>query len=189
MSSTSSPREEFRIIRDILDGNRDQFRVLVDRYSPMVFHLVRGFEQNEQDVKDLAQEIFVKAYERLSSFGGTAKFSSWLYSIAMNHCRDYAKNVRRKNKRFSEMENYEVEAGMEPQEAADQKLLREESQQRLKDAIEQLQPDYAEPLLLKYQDGLTYEAMSRRLGVTVSALKVRVHRARKEVKELMEKQS
>lgn len=183
--SAQDVKEEYRLIRKILAGSSEDYRVLVNRYSPMVFHIVRRFETNEADVKDLAQEIFVKTYDQLSQFNGKARFSSWLYTLAMNHCRDYAKNIRRQNKNFSELEEKQLEDELQEDRQADQPILESEQKKALQKALGRLQPEYAEPLLLKYQNGLTYESISEQTGVTVSALKVRVHRARKELRRML----
>ncbi|MGD8428667.1 MAG: sigma-70 family RNA polymerase sigma factor, partial [Balneolaceae bacterium] len=102
-------KEELQLIQNILNGKREQYRVLVDRYAPLVFSVTNRFVDNGEDAEELAQEIFVKTYERLSSFKGDSKFSSWLYRIATNHCRDFAKNIRRHNTRFSEMEDNQLQ--------------------------------------------------------------------------------
>ncbi|MDR8390302.1 RNA polymerase sigma factor [Aliifodinibius sp. S!AR15-10] len=181
-----SRKEEFQLIKNILDGQQGLYRRLIDQYSPMVFHIVRRFVNDEDEVEELAQQIFVKCYERLDSFDMKSKFSSWLYMIAKNHCRDYAKNVRRKNKRFSEMEQHNLEAMMTTNETPDQSLEQEEWNNLLDEALDSLSPEYAQAFLYKYRDEMTYQAMAKRMNVSVSALKVRVHRARKELKEYFE---
>ncbi len=183
--SNNEQTTDKELIDQILNGDRQSYRTLVDRHSAMVFHLARRFSNNEETVKDLVQEVFVKAYERMDSFRGNASFSSWLYRLSMNHFRDYAKDIRRKNQRFSEMEDYELNAQLGHQETPDAGLEQEEEANRLFDALEQLPEEYSEPLLLKYRDGMSYKVISNRLGVSVSALKVRVHRARKEIKEIL----
>jgi RNA polymerase sigma-70 factor, ECF subfamily len=180
--------DEYELIDNILDGESDRFRILIDRYSPMVFHIVRSFEKDDEEVGELAQQIFVKAFEKLGSFNQKSKFSSWLYSLAMNHCRDYAKNIRRNNSRFSEMDEDFLESRMQDTSNPYQELTEKQRNMSLADSIEKMNSEYSEPLLLKYRDGLSYKAMSKRLGVSVSALKVRVHRARIELKSIMENQ-
>lgn len=178
--------EEIQIINKVLEGNRNLYRKLVDRYAPIVFHVVRGFVKDEEEVQELAQQIFVKTYEKLESFNYESKFSSWLYMIAKNHCRDYAKNIRRNNKRFSEMESFELESKMAQKNTAEDEIEVKEQSAMLNKALGKINPEYAEAFLMKYRDDMTYKAMASRLDVTVSALKVRVHRARKELKEIME---
>lgn len=185
---TTDQKTEQKLIRQILEGQQDCYEILVKRYSPMIFHVVRGFEKDEEEVRELAQQIFVKAYEKLESFRMDSKFSSWIYRLALNHCRDYAKNIRRQDKRVSEMESGVVERSMSDEFTPHLKLEMKEWKQRLKHALGKLAADYSEPFLLKYRDGMSYEAMSEQMGVSVSALKVRVHRARKELKEIIEKQ-
>jgi len=183
---TEKTTDEIQLINRVLDGQKDHFRKLVDRYAPVVFHVVRGFVKDEDEVQELAQQIFVKTYERLESFNHQSKFSSWLYMIAKNHCRDYAKNIRRNNKRFSEMESFELESRMMQENSMEKELEIKEQNARLSLALKQLNPDYAEAFLMKYRDDMTYKAMASRLDESVSALKVRVHRARKELKEIMD---
>lgn len=180
---------EQELIEDIKNGDRNKYGVLVDRYSPMVFHIVRRFENDEEEVEELAQQIFVKVYTRLDSFNRQSKFSSWLYMVAKNHCRDYAKNIRRQNKRFSEMETVELEEEMPKSELPDSQIEADEWSRLLETALDRINGDNAKAFLMKYRDNMTYKAMSKRLDVSVSALKVRVHRARKELKEYIEQKS
>jgi RNA polymerase sigma-70 factor (ECF subfamily) len=182
------PDDEYGLIEQILKGQSDRFRILVDRYSPMVFHIVRGFEKDDDEVRELAQQIFVKAFEKLESFNRASKFSSWLYSLSMNHCRDYAKNVRRQDSRFSEMDYDQLQARMSDSSDPHRDLEKKQAALIMAESIEKLKTEYSEPLLMKYRDGLSYNAMSKRLGVSVSALKVRVHRARTELKSIIENQ-
>lgn len=177
---------ETELIDQILSGNSQHYRKLVDRYSPMVFHVVRSFEKDEDEVEELAQQIFVKAYEKLSDFNKKSKFSTWLYSLAMNLCRDYAKNIRRGNKRLSEMEPDYMDSQMSDERTPYLRLEVKEWKQLLNKAMQKLSKDYSDPFLFKYRDGMSYEAISQQTGVSVSALKVRVHRARKELRTLLQ---
>ena len=184
-----SKEEEFEWIDRILDGRDELYKKLTDRYAPMVFHIVRQFVDDEEEVKELAQQIFVKCYERLESFKRRSRFSSWLYMIAKNHCRDYAKNIRRQNSRFSEMEEHEVNRQLTDTDSPDHLLEQQEWNNLLYEALDAISQDYANAFLLKYRDDMTYQAMSKRMDVSVSALKVRVHRAKKELKAYMENQT
>lgn len=177
---------EFQLIEGILNGRSEDYRMLVDRYAPMVFHLVRRFVSDEDEVEELAQQVFVKAYEQLERFHGDSKFSSWLYMIAKNHCRDYVTDIRRKNQRFSEMDDHALKAQLVDEGNPELALERDESMLVLEEALEYIGRDYAEAFLLKYRDEMTYKAMSLRLDTSVKALKVRVHRARKALKEYFE---
>lgn len=181
--------EEFQIIKDILDGDRNRYRLLVDQYAPMVFSIVRRFTKRKEDTEELAQQIFVKAYERLESFGKKSKFSSWLYTLARNHCLDYAKNIRRTNKEFSEMDQQELAIRMKDDTPADSEMQSDELEAILDEALSVITPLYAEAFLMKYRDNMTYKAMAERLDAKEGALKVRVHRARKELRTYIEEKT
>ena len=187
MSKNTHKESEFDQIREIAGGNSSVYRVLVERYSVMVFHVVRRFVKDEDEVNELAQQIFVKAYEKLHQFDMKSAFSTWLYRLAMNHCHDYAKDIRRSNKQFSELEPDFVENKLSDELTPYLRLEMKEWKNLLDAAIEKLSSDYAEPFLWKYRDGLSYKVMSEQTGISVSALKVRVHRARKELKEQLDK--
>lgn len=169
------------------DGNRNAFRTLIERYDGMVFDLTHQYGETPEDAEDLAQDAFLAAYRRLDDLRDPSQFASWLYGIALNRCRDYAKNVRRDTYAFSRTEDQdEATVTADRQPAQDELLVADERAERLWTALEELSPTYATPFLLKYRDGLTYKAMSKRLDVSVSALKVRVHRARKKLRNFLD---
>jgi len=175
-------------VHRVQEGSRDAFRVLIERYEGMVFDITHQYADTREDAEDLAQDVFMKAYQRIDDLRNPDRFSSWLYGIALNRCRDYAKNVRRNTYAFSrtEQEDADVTAGDAPRQ--DLQMMQEERGAELWAALEELKPSYSTPFLLKYRDGLTYKAMSDRLDVSVSALKVRVHRARKKLRRLLDTQ-
>lgn len=178
------------VVRRVRDGERDAYRLLVDRYAPMVFGLVRRHCDEPAEVEDLAQEIFIRAYEGLPDFRGDASFSSWLYRIALNRCRDHAKSAR--VERESSIEAMEEASGRRPRSLSadvptpEDDLERSERARRIRRALDELGPDYAVPFLLKYEQGLSYQEMAEMMDATAGALKVRVHRARTRLRSLLE---
>ncbi len=177
------------LVRRVRDGDRDVYRVLVDRYAPMVFGLVRRYCDDPAEAEDLAQEVFIRAYEGLEGFRGDASFSSWLYRIAVNRCRDWAKSPMRGNESIEAMEE---STGRLPESLSadvstpEDDLESAERARRLRWALGELAPDYAVPFLLKYEQELSYKEMARMLDATAGALKVRVHRARTQLRGLLE---
>ena len=175
------------VVRRVLAGERDEYRTLVERYAPLVFGVVQRYTSNAADVEDLAQEIFVRAYEGLDGFRADASFSTWLYRIAVNRCRDEVR-ARRPTASLEAMDgegDTALEALSDPEPGPAERLERRESERRLRRAIERLSPEYSVPLLLRYERDLSYREMARMLDVTAGALKVRVHRARKELRKLL----
>lgn len=183
-------------VRRVLDGDRDAYRVLVDRYAPMVFSVVRRHAREPAEAEDLAQEIFVRAYEGLGEFRGEASFSSWLYRIALNRCRDHVKSAWHGRESLdalavgphAEGEAAGALAGGSDGEVGtpEAELERSERAALLRWALDQLAPDHAVAFLLKYEQELSYRDMAGMLDATVGALKVRVHRARNALREMLE---
>ncbi|SHE46956.1 RNA polymerase, sigma subunit, ECF family [Fodinibius roseus] len=185
----NNSEEEFQIVEAVLNGQKDRYRELVDRHAPLVFNIVNQFVSRREEAEELAQEIFVKTYERLSSFNKQSKFSSWLYRIAYNHCRDYAKNIRRKNESFDEVREQDLKNNMGGYSMPDAELEKAEWIALLKKGLKEINTDYAEAFLMKYEAGMTYQAMAQRLEASKGALKVRVYRAKKELKAFIEQNS
>ena len=173
-------------VRRVRGGDASAFRALIDRYEGMVYELTHQWATDEEDAADLAQDVFLRAFDRIDDLRNPDRFASWLYGIALNQCRDYAKNIRRQTFPFSRTDAAERDATPSSLERQDAQMEREERGAALWAALETLTPTYSVPFLMKYRDGMTYKAMSKRLDVSVSALKVRVHRARKKLRDALE---
>lgn len=178
--------DDQKVIDDIRNGRKEQFRLIMDRYAPVVFHVVRGFEKDEIHVKEIAHDIFLKVYERLNSFKGDSAFSSWIYMVALNYCRDHSKKEQRRRKYSGDYDDELVNNSSSEEENPESHLINHEMTDLLNAGIEKLKPDHKLPLEMKYREGLSYEAISEILNVSVSALKVRIHRARNELKNILE---
>lgn len=166
------------------EGDPHAYRVLVERYQGMVFDLTTQYSHTTADAEDLAQDVFLRAYQKLDRLRNPDQFASWLYGIALNRCRDYAKDVRRDTHPFSATEQT-AQNLLDSDSSQHEALEADDRSKRLWAALDELSETYAVPFLLKYRDGLSYKAMSKRMDVSVSALKVRVHRARKKLQTLM----
>lgn len=177
------------VVGRVLGGDRDAYAMLVDRYTAMVFGVAGRYARDEAETEDLAQDIFIRAYRGLSGFRSDASFSSWLYRIAVNRCRDHAKSAR--SSREERMAHPALEAaaslrdpsgaGRTPEAEFERRALGA----RLRAALEELDPAHAVPFLMRYEERLSYREMAGRLGATEGSLKVRVHRARKTLRDLL----
>lgn len=151
------------------------FEILYDRYASLVYNKCYGFARDEDEAKDLTQDVFLKLFVKLASFKGKSKFSTWLYAFTYNHCVNYvtrntAKKFEKQSVDYQDIENISEEE--EDKSFLDMKV------DKLKVALELISPEEKMILLLKYQDYLTIREIESVLGIGESAVKMRIKRAK-----------
>jgi RNA polymerase sigma-70 factor (ECF subfamily) len=179
--SVDKVEEEYAVIRKCLAGDPDQYAVLVDTYKDMAYNIAFRMLGDADAAKDMAQESFIAAYNALGDFKFNAKFSSWLYRIVMNKCRDYYR-AGRETIPVDEICEFVEGSDRSPEQAASCRQAGDAVQH----ALNRLPPDYREVIILKHIEGLDYQEIADSLGVSVSALKVRAHRGREMLRKLLE---
>lgn len=169
------------VVAAVLDGESDDFRVLVDRYEdPLYRHLCR-MAGNESLAAELLQKTFIRSYRRLEQCREPERVGGWMFRIASNLCKDYMKRRARDDVALEDAPPVRAE-GDNPEAAAE----RGEIRVQLEEALQALTAEKREAFLLKHLEEYTYSEISERLGVSESAAKMRVHRAREELQELLE---
>lgn len=157
------------------------FGVLYDRYSKMVYNKCYGFAKSQKEAEDLTQDVFLMLFVKLGSFKGNSKFSTWLHSFTYNFCVNYVN--RDKGRKISDKSNdiadteYKLSA-----EVTDESLLHLQVE-KLKKALELIEPEDKTLLLLKYQDGVSIKELETLLEIGTSAVKMRLKRAKARVIE------
>ena len=183
MSTGSSDSE---IISLGLGGDRNAYASLVERYKSYVFTLTLRFTKNREDAEEVSQDIFVKAYRSLADFKGTAKFSTWLYTIVNTTCITFLRKKRLDIRSLDDEKTFEVADSQDSGFRANQ-VEQKSRLNMVNQAIAMLNPDDAEIITLFYKSEQSLEEISQILGVEVNTAKVRLHRARARLKEKMEK--
>lgn len=155
------------------------FDTLVRRHRARVVANCRFLTNQPEQAEDLAQEVFVKAYFGLRRFRGGSSFRTWVQRIKVNQCLDYLKAQR--GRVFVKIDAPDVagapELSVPP--TAERDLMRAEAYERLAGAIDALPDTLRIPLTLRDLDGLPYEEIARTLGLGLSAVKMRILRARR----------
>lgn len=163
------------LVEEVLAGNKDVFRVLVERYKNVVFNLAYRMTGSPEDALDISQETFIRAYQSLSRFRVGEKFFTWLYTIclnvAKNHLRQKSRRLRLQGAVYDETQGRDI-CGPGPEEC----LLDKEEAGRLQGLLLEVPEHYRMAVVLRYNDGLSYEEISQMLGITVSGAKMRVKR-------------
>lgn len=151
-------------------GNRDAYRILVERYSRGVFRLGYRMTGNEQDAEDVVQEAFLRAYRQLNRYESRSSFSTWLYRIAANYSLDLIR-ARRSTEAVEDVTLSEPSAGPE-------RLLESvQVQETLDAALKSLTQQERTAFVLRHYEGLSIEAISGTLGINNNAAKHSVFRA------------
>ena len=176
-------RDESRMIASILAGDGHLFHELIRPYERRVYAMALSFLRNEADAEDATQETFLKAFRNLASFRGDAKFGTWLVSIALNEARS---RIRRRDaiKVESLDESVDEEGHTSPallrdwKEIPSEALERKEIRQLLHKAVTALPLIYREVFQLRDIEQMSVNEAAAALGITISSVKVRLHRAR-----------
>jgi RNA polymerase sigma-70 factor (ECF subfamily) len=181
MISEPGAANEHEIIQQCLMGNRDRFALLVDRYKDMACNIAFRLVGDRDAAGDMAQESFIAAYSALADFRQGSKFSSWLYRIVVNKCKDHLR-ARRETVPVDEL--CDVIAGRE--QTPEQALSSRQTCDAVQLALNALPLEYREVIVLKHIEELEYQEISAILGSSVNALKVRAHRGREMLKQLLQ---
>lgn len=168
--------DETIVERLIQTKNNNLFEILYNRHAPKVYGNCLFFIKNTVIAADLTHDIFLKAFLSLSTFQKKGKFSSWLYSIAYNYCIDYAKKNEKERK---ELNQYYTESS----EPGDDELFEIKTKQ-LYEIFDELPVADKIILLMKYQDDYSIEEVAKHFSIGLSAVKMRLARAKSKVLEL-----
>ena len=170
--SGSSADAEDRLAVRCRDGDATAFDELVTRYQLRLFRFALRMLQDRSEAEDAVQETFVRAYRALPGYRPDGFFSSWIYRIALNECR---RRMRSRRPTFPlEMVESTPSRSPDPQAHA----LTGERNRLLRKAIADLPEHYRMVMMLFYFEDMSVEQISRTVGASVSAVKVRLHRGR-----------
>jgi RNA polymerase sigma-70 factor (ECF subfamily) len=163
-----------------LQGDGEAFTWIVDTYQRPVFNLCYRMLGNPQDAEDAAQETFLRAYKNLRRYDPARPFSTWLLSIAAHYCID---QTRRQRHPVVSVEELPVPDLPDNQPGLESGLSRKEEQERIRAVLEILDPVDRAAVVMYYWYDFSYDEICQALSLTLSAVKSRLHRARKSMAE------
>ena len=178
-------KEESHIIKEILNGKTEQYEYFLDRYGQQVFVLVDRIVSCQEDAEELTQDVFLKAFQQLSSFKAESSFSTWIYRIATNIAISAVRKKRNDVLRlddsvFANLSDTQVDAELEDES--------EEQMERLQQAMNQLEADERALITLYYLEEKPLAEVAFILGMTEGNAKVKLHRIRKKLYVLIKNQ-
>jgi RNA polymerase sigma-70 factor (ECF subfamily) len=174
-------RTDAQVVRDVLSGDGDAYRLLVRRYGGVLYNHAIRMVGSQDEAADLVQKALVTGYRKLASCREPDRVGAWLFRILSNLAKDFVRSPRRRDVSLDRLPDI-PEQGSSPLDTAH----RGEVRARLQTALGRLTPEQREAFVLKHVEGRSYEEMAAVLDVPRASLKMRVHRAREALKELLE---
>lgn len=175
--------DEQRLVMRLRQRDEAAFTQMVRQYQGRVFGLVYRMLNDRAEAEDLAQEVFVTVFKAIDSFRGDSSFSTWLYRIATNHCRNRIKYLGRRHHNrqvdIQDARETEFDGRMhEPVPAPDRQLEGEQLAHIIEHAMQEIDADHREVLVLRDVEQLSYEEIAAILDVAEGTVKSRLFRAR-----------
>lgn len=175
------------LIAAVLNGDTASFEPLVQKYSPRVFATARRYARRESEVEDIVQEVWLKSFQKLSSFRGDAPFEHWLMRLTVRTCYDFLRSHQRNRETaFSEMSDTEDDwlerFVTHPEEAAEHASAARQLVERI---LSQLSPPARLVITLLEIEDRSIKEIAELTGWSVPLVKVRAFRARAEMKKCL----
>jgi RNA polymerase sigma-70 factor (ECF subfamily) len=169
------------IILRILEGEREVYALLVEEYKTPIFNLAYRVTGSYEDAGDLTQDTFIRAYTNLRKFDADRPFFTWLYTIALNVIRNHLRKKALFGRAGSESEFERLNGAGNPETG----LLKDERSKRLAACLKNLPIDQREAIILRYYQGISFNEIAEILGLSQSAVKMRVSRGLVKLKRVM----
>ena len=173
-------RTDGDLVSEALDGSDEAYAELVRRYQDLLYRHAERMAGSPDEAEDIVQLAFIKAYRNLATCQNPDHVGAWMYRITANACKDHLKSRRSDGVAIDDVPGLAGEDG-DPERALEQLDLRS----RIDSALRRLPVDQREAFVMKHVEGMSYQEMGELLGVSVPALKMRVHRAREDLQELL----
>ena len=169
------------IVNGIKSGDQKAFRFLVDKYQKMVLNTCFQFVKDEDDAKDLTQDVFIEVFDSIHKFRGDSKLTTWLYRIAVNKSLNFVQRNKRK-RLFGNLESFFSSGKFNDESSdtynADKPLDDTERSKHLYQAIESLSQNQRIAFSLHNLDGISYAQIADVMNVSVSSVESLIHRAK-----------
>ena len=182
-----------QLVDQVMAGNKNAFNLLVMRYQHRVAALIARFVQDPQEVEDVAQEAFIKAYRALPLFRGDSAFYTWLYRIAVNTAKNYlvarSRRPPAQDLEIDEVEPTETGSVLREIESPEGSLSTSELKAAIESALDSLPEELKTAFILREFSGLSYEDIAEVMDCPVGTVRSRIFRAReaidRKIRELM----
>ena len=166
---------------------QNAFEELVKRYQQKVFYLCKRYLSTESEAEDATQEVFMKVFHALPKFDHRSTFTTWLFSVAINHCKTLLSKRQLHNQRFEYGNDREQDGFSDESYIHEQDLTDEDEKKCIQEAISKLKSDERDMITLRFSSELGLEDIAKVLDKKLSATKMSFYRALEKFKVLYEK--
>jgi RNA polymerase sigma-70 factor, ECF subfamily len=167
-------------------GDAQAFDEVYARFGEMVFNLAFRLSGNYEEAADLTQEVFLRVYRHLASFGGRSSLKTWIFRIALNHCRDRLSRWRPLTQPIGENTDEGELAYPDPSRGPEEMAVAAAEQRRVAHGLARLPGAFREAVILRDLEGLSYEEIAEVLGVRIGTVRSRIARGREQLRALLE---
>lgn len=178
------------LVKKVKNGDIDAFEQIIALYESKVFSLIYHMIKNENEIEDLAQEVFIRVYTNIKKFNGNSSLYTWIYKITTNLCIDYIK--RKKEVIYLDeklkLEDNEVEMQIPSDEKRQDELYEDkELKEKLEKCIDKLPEKQKAIIILRDIKGFSYEEIAYITGIKLGTVKSQINRARQKLKNMLER--
>lgn len=188
---TASVTDKQLVVR-VQKGDKNAFDLLVIKYQQKIMSLISRYVRDADEVQDVAQEAFIKAYRALPGFRGDSAFYTWLYRIAINTAKNHLVSRSRRppgsDVDVDDAQYLEVGDALRDRETPESALFGEELKTRVNEALDALPDDLRTAVTLREFDGLSYEEISEVMECPVGTVRSRIFRAREAIDKIVQQQ-
>lgn len=168
-------------------GDAHAFNEVYDRFGEMVYNLALRLSGHREEAADLTQEIFLRVYRHLGSFGGRSTLKTWVFRVAVNHCRDRMSRHAVPMLPIDEDTAKGGSAFADPSRSPEELALAADDGRRVSEGLSHLAPVFREAVVLRDLEGLSYEEIAEVLGVRVGTVRSRIARGREQLRVFLER--
>jgi RNA polymerase sigma-70 factor, ECF subfamily len=179
----SEQKIDLEFVNEAKKGNRRAFDALVLKYQNRVIKLVSPYLRDPNEVMDVVQETFIKAYRALNKFRGESSFYTWLYRIAVNTAKNYALSQRRRFSRADARTRTLEPNNLKEYTTPEGLLARDEVEQTIYDAVNELPDELKSAIILRELVGLSYADIAKVMHCPLGTVRSRIFRARAMIDE------
>lgn len=187
MPSTNNDKDEdFALVQRVQAGDKKAFNLLVSKYHRRVGRLLARMLKNQEDIEEVVQDSFIKAYRAIATFRGDSAFYTWIYRIAINAAKNLLVQQGRRPSTPNELsegedETFEYQHALSTIDTPESLIQTKQIGGAVNEAIEALPDDLRAAILMREIEGLSYEEIAQSMGCPVGTVRSRIFRAREAV--------